>query len=96
MPQPSTDTTPVPASTFAAILAAANESKTGRKAGQWTPAACRAWKEADPTMARLLEAAFAWELATGRIARQEDEGRVRDLLAEMEAATAAVKAARAS
>jgi hypothetical protein len=83
--------TAAPASTFAAILAAANESKTGRKAGQWTPAACRAWKEADPTMARLLEAVFAWELATGRMARPEDESLVKQRLAEMEAATAAVR-----
>ena len=85
--------TEAPVSTFAAILAAANESKTGRKAGQWTPAACRAWKDAAPELARLLEAAFAWELTTGRIARPEDENRVRDLLADMDAATKAETAA---
>jgi len=45
-----TDTT-----TFADLLAAANETKTGRSPGQWTPAACRVWREADPEMARLLE-----------------------------------------
>jgi hypothetical protein len=36
-----TDTT-----TFAELLAAANE-KTGRGPGQWTPAACRVWREAE-------------------------------------------------
>ncbi len=40
--------------TFGKLLDAANESKTGRGPGQWTPAACKAWREADPEMARML------------------------------------------
>jgi hypothetical protein len=83
-----TDTT-----TFADLLAAANETKTGRSPGQWTPAACRVWREADPEMARLLEAALAWELATGRTATAEDEALVRERRTAMDAATAAAKAA---
>jgi hypothetical protein len=79
--------------TFADLLAAANETKTGRSPGQWTPAACRAWREADPEMARLLEAALAWELAVGRTATAEDEALVRERRAAMDAATAAAKVA---
>ena len=45
------------------------------------------WREAAPEAARLLEAALAWELATGRLARPEDEAAVRRRRAEMEAAT---------
>src|SRR5689334_7579799 len=37
--------------TFADLLAAANETKTGRSPGQWTPAACRVWREAEPEAA---------------------------------------------
>jgi len=55
--------------TFEELLAAANESKTGRGPGQWTPAACRVWRETKPEMARRLEAALAWELAVGRRAQ---------------------------
>jgi hypothetical protein len=77
-----TDTT-----TFADLLAAANETKTGRSPGQWTPAACRIWREADPEMARLLEAALAWELAVGRTATAEDEALVKDRRAATDAAT---------
>ena len=85
---PMTNTT-----TFADLLAAANETKTGRSPSQWTPAACRVWREADPEMARLLEAALAWELATGRTAAAEDEVLVRERRAAMDAATAAAKVA---
>jgi hypothetical protein len=74
--------------TFGKLLDAANESKTGRGSGQWTPAACKAWREADPEMARMLEAAFACELGNGRIARPEDEGAVRAVRASMDEATA--------
>jgi hypothetical protein len=42
--------------TFTDLMTAANESKTGRNPGQWTPAACKVWREADPEDARLLEA----------------------------------------
>jgi len=51
------------AMTFAELLKGANESKTGRNPGQWTPAAVIAWR-ADPPleMARLLDAAFALKL----------------------------------
>jgi hypothetical protein len=64
--------------TFSEMLAAANESKTGRGRGQWTPAACKVWREAEPEASRLLEAALAWELAAGRLAKPEDEGSVRE------------------
>ena len=63
---------------FTGLMAAANESKTGRNPGQWTPAACRVWREADPEDARLLEAALAWELAMGQQAQPADEDAVRE------------------
>jgi hypothetical protein len=44
-------------------------------------------------MARLLEAALAWELATGRTVAAEDEVLVRERRAAMDAATAAAKVA---
>ena len=75
--------------TFADILAAATETKTGRSPGQWTPAACRVWREADPEMARLLEAALAWELAVGRTAKADDEAAVQERRRQMDNATAA-------
>ena len=77
--------------TFGELLDAANESKTGRGPGQWTPAACKAWREAEPEMARMLEAAYAWELGSHRIARAEDEAAVRAVWAAMDEATAAAK-----
>lgn len=79
---------------FTELMTAANESKVGRNAGQWTPAACRVWREAEPEDARLLEAALAWELAMGRKAGQADEAAVRDRRRMMDEATAAAKAAR--
>ena len=45
--------------TFAELMATANESATGRNPGQWTPAACQIWREAEPEMSRLLEVALA-------------------------------------
>jgi hypothetical protein len=60
--------------TFADLLAAANEPKTGHGPGQWTPAACRVWREAEPEASRLLEAALAWELAAGRKAADDGRG----------------------
>jgi hypothetical protein len=77
--------------TFAKLIAAANESKTGRNPGQWTPAACRVWREAEPEESRLLEAALAWELATSRRARLSDEADVRECRRAMDEATAAAK-----
>jgi hypothetical protein len=77
--------------TFANLLAAGNETKTGRLPGQWTPAACRVWREAEPEDARLLEATLAWELATGRTATADDEGAVRERRRQMDDATAAAK-----
>jgi hypothetical protein len=77
--------------TFGELLDAANESKTGRGPGQWTPAACKAWREAEPEMARMLEAAYAWELGSGRIAWAEDEAAVRAVWAAMDEATAAAR-----
>jgi hypothetical protein len=43
----------------------------------------------------MLEAAFAWELKNKRRTRSQDEGEVRDLLSQMNAVTAAVKATKA-
>ena len=77
--------------TFGELLDAANESKTGRGPGQRTPAACKAWREAEPEMARMLEAAYTWELGSHRIARAEDETAVRAVRAAMDEATAAAK-----
>ena len=51
---------------FAGLLARANESKSGRNAGQWTPAAVEAWRAASPELARMLDAASALELKIGR------------------------------
>jgi hypothetical protein len=61
------------------------------RAGQRTPAACKAWREAEPEMARMLEAAYAWELGSGRIAWAEDEAAVRAVWAAMDEATAAAR-----
>jgi hypothetical protein len=78
--------------TFAELMAAANESKVGRNAGQWTPSACKVWRETEPEDARLLEAALAWELAMGRKAGPGDEAAVRERRRQMDEATAAMKA----
>ncbi len=61
------------------------------RAGQWTPAACKAWQEAEPEMARMLEAAYAWELGSHRNAWAEDEAAVRAVRAAMDEATAAAR-----
>jgi hypothetical protein len=74
---------------FAELLAAANESKTGRGPRQWTPAACRVWREAEPEASRLLEAALAWELAAGRTATADDEPALCERRRMMDEATAA-------
>jgi hypothetical protein len=55
------------------------------------PTACRAWRKAGPD-AQLLEAAFAAKLSTGRLARPDDEPLIREWRAQLEAATAAVRA----
>jgi hypothetical protein len=62
--------------TFAELMAAANDSgsKTERNPGQWTPRACQIWREAEPEMARRLEATLAWELTAGRRAQSADRG----------------------
>lgn len=82
--------------TFAELLIAANESKaqTGRNPGQWTPAAVETWRSAEPDMARMLDAAFALELKLNRKVTAVDEGLVRGMRAEMDAATAAMKAVK--
>lgn len=77
--------------TFTELLEQAQESRVGRNPGQWTPRACQIWRDADPADARLLEAAFAWELSAGRIARPADEPVIRQCLVAMDAATAAVR-----
>ena len=79
--------------TFDELLAAANAGN-GRNSGQWTPRACEIWRTADPEMSRLLEAAFAWELMTGRRAQPRDLVEVRQRRQEMDAATAAARAAK--
>jgi hypothetical protein len=78
--------------TFAELMAAANESKTGRNPGQWTPAAVETWRAAELNMARMLDAAFALKLRLGRKVTAGDEGLVRQMRSEMDEATAATKA----
>jgi hypothetical protein len=80
--------------TFAELMAAANESKVGRNAGQWMPGACKIWREAEPEDARLLEVAVAWELASGRRAQPGDEAAARERRRQMDEATAAARAAK--
>jgi hypothetical protein len=79
------DTTP-----FAEILTAANAEKHPRNPGQRNPTACQVWRDAETNMSRLLEAAFAWELAVGRVAQAADEPTIRERRAQMDAATAAL------
>jgi hypothetical protein len=74
--------------TFADLMEAANASKHPRLPGQWTR---QIWREAEPEMSRLLEAALAWELATGRQAQPADEDAVRERRRQMDEATAAAK-----
>jgi hypothetical protein len=83
---------------FAELMAAANDSgsKTDRNPGQWTPRACQIWREAEPEMARLLEAALAWELTAGRRAQPADEEEVRERRRKMDAATREVLERRRS
>ena len=78
-------------SDFTGLLAAANQTKVGRNPGQWMRAAVETWRQAPPELARLLDAAFALELKLGRRVAADDEDWERAKLAEMEAATAAVK-----
>jgi hypothetical protein len=80
---------------FADLLEALNQGGS-RRPGQWTPTACKVWREADPANARLLEAVVAVELTTGRWVRPFDEEEVRQRLATMEQATAAVRVAKAA
>jgi hypothetical protein len=40
-------------------MTAARASRNPGVPGQWTPAACQVWRDADPEDARLLEAALA-------------------------------------
>ena len=75
--------------TFASVLAAANESKTGRNPGQWTLVAVETWRAAEAEMAPLLDAAFALELKLDRKVTAADEDVVRENRAQMDAATAA-------
>lgn len=79
--------------TFEEILTAANAGGA-RTPGQWTPQACKTWRTADPEMSRLLEAAFAWELMTGRRAQPRDLVEVRQRRQQMDEATAAARAAK--
>jgi hypothetical protein len=74
---------------FADLMSAANnsEGQTDRNSGQWTPTACQIWREAEPEMSRLLEAALAWELTLGKTARPEDEPLVRARRVAMDATT---------
>jgi hypothetical protein len=82
--------------TFAELMAAANESKTDRNPGQWTLAAIETWRTAEPDMARMLDAAIALELKLNRKVMATDEELVRGMRAEMDAATAAMKAKQES
>jgi hypothetical protein len=78
---------------FADLLIAVNDGDS-RNPGQWIPIACAVWRNVSARDARLLEATVAWELVQGRRAQPSDEAEVRAQLAEMDAATAAVRAAR--
>ncbi|MGF7213052.1 hypothetical protein GGE65_007688 [Skermanella aerolata] len=80
--------------TFAELMAAANESKTGRNPGQWTSAAVETWRAAEPDMARMLDAAIALELKLNRKVTAADEELVLRKRAEMDAATVAMKASK--
>jgi hypothetical protein len=51
-------------------------------------------RNADPEMAGLLEATLAWELATGRKVKPEDEKQVKERWRQMDEATTAKKAER--
>jgi hypothetical protein len=84
--------------TFAELLTAANQSQTkvGRGPGQWTSAAVETWRAAEPEMARMLDAAIALELKLGRKVSAADEDLVSKMRAEMDAATAAMKAKQES
>lgn len=77
--------------TFAEILILAGASKHPRQPGQWTPAACAAFNNSDPEAARLLEAAIAWELTSGHVARPQDEPAIRQCRERMDAATAVTR-----
>jgi hypothetical protein len=79
--------------TFAEALTVANESKAkvGRNPGQWTPAAVETWRAAEPEVARMLDAAFALELRLGRKVTARDEDLVRQMRADMDPATSAMK-----
>ena len=78
--------------TFEELLDAANSGDHPRLPGQWTPTACRVWREADPDDARLLEAALALELTTGRRVQVYEEADVCERRQAMDEATAAMKA----
>jgi hypothetical protein len=77
---------------FTEMLDAANSGEHPRLPGQWTPTACRVWREAEPDDARRLEAALALELTTGRRVQAFDEVDVRERRRAMDEATAAMKA----
>ena len=55
------------------------------------PLACQVWREAEPDDARLLEAALALELTTGRRVQVYEEAEVRERRRAMDEATAAMK-----
>jgi hypothetical protein len=80
--------------TFTDLIIAANDSKNSRGPGQWTPQACRIWREAEPQDALILEAAIAWEMVNGRRVQPADEAVVREVRRQMDQATAAVRAAK--
>jgi hypothetical protein len=82
--------------TFGELLTAASQSnaKAGRNPGQWTPTAVETWRSVEPELARMLDAAFALELRLDRKVTAADEELVRGMRAEMDAATAAMKAAK--
>jgi hypothetical protein len=80
--------------TFAALMVAVNDSKNARSAGQEIAQACKIWREAEPQDALLLEAAIAWELASGRRAQPANEAEVRKRCGQMEEATAVQRAAK--
>ena len=62
--------------------------QNGARAGPVDAGSVPGLREAEPEASRLLEAALAWELATGRKAMVDDEGAVRDRRRLMDEATA--------
>lgn len=85
-------------SNFAEAIEAAGAAKHPRNPAQWTPRACEVYNsllESNLELARLLDAAIAWEITSGRVARPGDESAVRECRRRMDEATARAEVAKA-